>query len=215
MSHAGTYTLTVTDAYSCPVTASAVVTVNQAATVNAGPNQGVCAGTTITLAGTRGGSATSSTWSAPSGTFSNTGSLTSTYTPSITNGTVTLTLTSNDPPGLCPAAVSTMVVTVGNATANAGPPRTVCAGRTVNLSATIGGGATSATWSAPSGTFSNINSLNAIYTPTIASGTVTLTLTTNDPAGTLWTGDIYCCCYGKTQVKHCSNYYCLPGCITL
>ena len=183
MSHAGTYNLSVTDAYSCPVTASAVVTINQAATVNAGPNQGVCAGTTITLAGTRGGSATSSTWSAPSGTFSNTGSLTSTYTPSITNGTVILTLTSNDPPGLCPAAVSTMTVTVGNAIANAGPPRTVCAGRTVNLSATIGGGATSATWTAPSGTFSNINSLNAIYTPTIASGTVTLTLTTNDPAG--------------------------------
>ena len=169
--------------YNCPITASTVVTINQAAVVNAGPNQGVCAGGTITLAGTRSGAATSSTWSAPSGTFSSTSSLTPTYTPSISNGSVTLRLTSNDPPGICPAAVSTMVVTVSNATANAGTPKTVCAGRTVNLSGSIGGSATSATWSAPSGTFSNINSLNAIYTPSITSGTVTLTLTTNDPPG--------------------------------
>ena len=183
MAHAGTYTLIVTDAYNCPVNASTVVTINQAAVVNAGPNQAICAGGTITLAGTRSGAATSSAWSAPTGTFSNTSSLTPTYTPSISSGSVTLRLTSNDPPGICPAAFSTMIVTVANASANAGSPRTVCAGRTVNLSASIGGSATSATWSAPSGTFSSVNSLNAIYTPSITNGTVMLTLTTNDPPG--------------------------------
>src|SRR5207249_8854536 len=91
-----------------------VITVNQAATASAGAAQTVCAGGTVTLNGTIGGSATSSTWSAPSGTFSNATSLTSTYTPSITSGTVTLTLTTNDPDGAgpCTAATSTVVITV-------------------------------------------------------------------------------------------------------
>ncbi len=181
--HSGTYTLTVTDAYSCPVIATAAVTVGQAATVNAGPAQGVCAGGNIALSGTRGGSATSSIWSAPSGTFSSTSSLTPTYTPSITNGTVTLTLTSNDPAGICPAAVSTVVISVSNATASAGPAQSICAGSIVNLNGSIGGSATTSTWSAPSGTFSNINSLTSTYTPSITNGTVTLTLTTNNPPG--------------------------------
>ena len=118
----------------------------------------VCGGGSITLAGTIGGGATSSTWSAPSGTFSNATSLTSTYTPSITSGTVTLTLTTNDPDGAgpCVAATSTVVITVNAAaTANAGPAQTVCAGGTVTLAGTRGGSATTSTWTAPSGSFSN------------------------------------------------------------
>jgi hypothetical protein len=165
---------------------SATATANNPPTASAGSPQTICAGGTVTLAGTRGGSATSSTWSAPSGSFSNSGSLTSTYTPSITNGTVTLTLTTNDPDGAgpCLAAVSTVDITVNPAaTANAGTPQTVCAGGTITLAGTRGGSATSSTWSAPSGTFSNSASLTSTYTPSIASGTVLLTLTTNDPDG--------------------------------
>src|SRR2546430_331855 len=97
----------------CPAaTSTVIITVNQAATANAGTAQSVCSGGTVNLSGSIGGSATSSTWSAPSGTFSNASLLTSTYTPSITNGTVTLTLTTNDPAGPCPAAVSTVLITV-------------------------------------------------------------------------------------------------------
>src|SRR5688500_5359573 len=110
-------------------TSSVVLIVYQAPTANAGAVQTVCAGGTITLAGTIGGSATSSTWTAPSGTFSNPNSLTSTYTPSIASGTVTLTLTTNDPDGAgpCNAATSTVVITVNvPATVNAGGPNTVC-----------------------------------------------------------------------------------------
>ncbi len=241
---------------------STAVVINPAATANAGIAQSVCAGGTITLAGSIGGGATTSTWSAPSGTFSNVNSLTSTYTPSIASGTVTLTLTTNDPDGAgpCTAATSTVNITVnavpnavsvsgggsfcgsdvvsatlvgpgniffqgttsggtstvlggtpqtvlasgtyyfraqglaggcwgpdGNAvvtitpapTANAGLPQTVCAGGTVTLSGSIGGTATTSTWSAPSGVFSNPSSLTSTYTPSIASGNVTLTLTTN------------------------------------
>jgi hypothetical protein len=51
----------------------------------------------------------------------------------------------------------------------------------------VGGGATTGTWTtAGTGTFNNANALNAVYTPSatdITAGTVTLTLTTNDPAG--------------------------------
>ncbi|MES2431256.1 MAG: hypothetical protein V4556_09975, partial [Bacteroidota bacterium] len=184
----GTVTLTLTTndpAGPCTaVTSTVTITVNPVATANAGSVQTVCAGSSITLAGTVGGSATSGTWTAPSGTFSNATSLTSTYTPSIASGTVSLTLTSNDPAGPCPAATATVVITVNPiATANAGAVQTVCAGGSVILAGTIGGSATSSVWSAPSGTFSNVNSLTSTYTPSITSGTVTLTLTTNDPAG--------------------------------
>jgi len=244
---------------------SAVVTINTAPTANAGAPQSVCAGGTITLGGSIGGSATSATWTAPSGTFSNASSLTSNYTPSIASGTVTLTLTTNDPDGAgpCTGAISTVVITVNalpnpvivsgggtfcgsttltaanggsgtiyfqgttsggtstatpsssqlvntsgtyffraqsaagcwgtegsaavtinpGATANAGLPQSVCAGGTITLAGSIGGSATSSTWSAPSGSFSNVSSLTSTYTPTAVSGTVTLTLTTNDPDG--------------------------------
>jgi len=168
----------------CLSTDTIIITVNPVATANANIPQTVCAGETITLAGTIGGSATSGTWSAPSGSFSSASSLTSSYTPSILNGTVTLTLTTNDPLGPCPAVTSTMIVTVNPiATANANIGQTVCGGGTITLAGSIGGSATSATWSATSGSFSSASSLTSSYTPSILSGTVTLTLTTNDPTG--------------------------------
>ena len=179
----GVYTLTITVG-ACTSTATTTVTVNAAATANANVDQTICAGGVVTLAGSVGGGATSGTWTAPSGTFSNATSLTSTYTPTITTGTVSLTLTSNDPTGPCPAVTDIMIVTVNPvATVNANIDQTVCAGGTITLAGTVGGGATSGTWTAPSGTFSNATSLTSTYTPTATSGTVSLTLTTNDPAG--------------------------------
>ena len=69
--------------------------------------------------------------------------------------------------------------------ANAGSAQTICtAGGTIVLAGSIGGSASSSTWSAPGGTFSDSNSLSPVYTPAISSGTVVLTLTTNDPDGT-------------------------------
>jgi hypothetical protein len=99
---------------SCTSSSTVILANNRAATANAGTPQTICAGGTVTLAGSIGGSATSSTWTASSGTFSNASSLTSTYTPSITNGTVTLTLTTDDPDGAgpCGAAIATVIITV-------------------------------------------------------------------------------------------------------
>lgn len=262
------YYLTVSNGGSCNAVDSVNVTINPGATVNAGFPQNVCTGSTVTLNGSYGGAATSVTWTSNNGgTFSDSTSPASTYTPSINSGTVTLTLTTNKPSGSCPAATSTTAITViappvanpgnndsmcggstiqlggpfqfgysynwspstglnstfaanpqctlTNATNNiitqtytlivsatgcadtgqvtvsvfppaavsAGPPVTVCAGSSINLTGTISGGASSATWSSASGSFNNPNSLSTQFTPSIPSGVAVVILTTNKPAG--------------------------------
>jgi hypothetical protein len=63
----------------------------------------------------------------------------------------------------------------------------ICSGATANLTATIGGGATTATWTTSgSGTFNPSTGTSTVYTPSvgdIAAGSVTITITTNDPDG--------------------------------
>jgi len=171
---------------------SVTVTVNIAPTVDAGPVQTICAGSTVTLAGTIGGGASSASWSGGGGSYSpNANTLTAVYTPSlseVSTGSVTLVLTTNDPAGPCNAAIDNVVITINPLpTVEAGPAQTICENSTVTLAGSIGGGATNATWSGGGGSYSpNANSLNAVYTPTageINAGSVTLTLTTNDPAG--------------------------------
>ena len=195
---AGTVTLTLTtnDPAGPCVAASAdvVITIDPAATVDAGAPLTICAMDTAPLNGTIGGSATSATWSTAlgDGAFDNASSLNAIYTPGpgdIAAGTVTLTLTTDDPAGVCDAVSDDVVITINPApTVDAGAPLSICAGTTATLAGTIGGSATSATWSTllGDGTFNNASLLNAVYTPgpgDIAAGTVTLTLTTNDPAG--------------------------------
>ncbi len=75
-------------------------------------------------------------------------------------------------------------------TANAGGPYVTCSG-SVTLNGAVGGSATpvtGGTWSSPTaGTFTpNANTLNAVYTPSAAdlsTGSVTLTLTSDNPLG--------------------------------
>ncbi|WP_413998939.1 hypothetical protein ACMDB5_14300 [Flavobacterium sp. W1B] len=179
----------------CPAVSDfMVVTINPGATANANIDQTICAGSTVQLAGSVGGGASSGTWSSSgTGTFApNATTLNAVYTPSaadIAGGSVTLTLTTNNPDGPCPAVSDFMVVTINpGATANANIDQTICAGSTVQLAGSVGGGASSGTWSSSgTGTFApNATTLNAVYTPSaadIAGGSVTLTLTTNDPTG--------------------------------
>jgi flagellar hook capping protein FlgD len=170
------------------------VTVNPAATVNAGADQTVCqASPQAQLSASAGGGAASGTWSGGAGSFSpNASAMNATYTPSaaeITAGGVTLTFTSNDPAGPCGAASDQVRITIDrSATANAGADQVVCASSPqVQLAGLVGGGAASGTWSGGAGSFSpGASALNATYTPSaaeIAAGSVSLTLTTNDPAG--------------------------------
>ena len=168
-------------------TATVPITINASASATAGTDIAICSGSTINLAGIIGGSATSATWSASSGTFSDVNSLTSTYTPSITTGVVQLTLITNDPDGAgpCTFAVSSFNVTVNLAASiSAGPNQTICSGNIAQLNGFVTGSAFLGTWSAPSGTFSSATLQNAIYTPPAnASGNYILTYTSNDPAG--------------------------------
>lgn len=185
---AGMVTLTLTATGACaPVTDDVVITIDQASTANAGTDQAICAGGTIALAGSVGGSAVSGTWSGGTGTFvPNNTALNATYTPSaaeIAAGTVTLTLTTTGP--CTPASDNVVIAIQGPATANAGTDQQICEGNTVTLLGVIGGSAAAATWSGGAGTFSPDNTaLNAVYTPTtaeVSAGTVTLTLTTSGP----------------------------------
>jgi gliding motility-associated-like protein len=106
-----TYTVTTTNTSTgCQSIDSVVVTTYPVATSNAGSSQSVCSGTSLTLAGAVGGSATGGTWSGGAGIYTpNNSALNAVYTPSAAEfaaGTVTLTLTSDDPTGPCAFASS-------------------------------------------------------------------------------------------------------------
>ncbi len=214
----GTVTLTLTtddpSGPCLPVSSSVILSINPAAIANAGSAAPICSGLPYTLAGASvTGGASLGTWTITSvtGTMTNAASQLSntsatgspalvTFTPISTNsGTVTLTLTTDDPIGPCLAVSSTRVLTVSLApTVSAGSATTICSGTPYTLTgATIGGGATNGIWSITSATgtmttnSSQLSNTSTTITPStvtftpIASngGTVTLTLTTDDPLG--------------------------------
>ncbi|MFZ5554143.1 MAG: PKD domain-containing protein [Bacteroidota bacterium] len=159
----------------------------QPPTVNAGPDQTVCGNNSATsLSGTS--TTGSGIWSSSgSGTFSPAANnLNATYQPSatdISNGSVTLTLTSNNNGG-CLAVTDQMIITITPApTSNAGANQSVCAN---NANVSLSGSftvSTGAQWSSSgSGTFSPDNiSMNTTYVPSAsdtANGSVTIYLTT-------------------------------------
>ena len=207
----GNYSLSVIDDYGCdPVTRIVNVTVNPTPVI---PNQApiiVCSGSAFTVTPVNGVPDASTivpanikyTWSAPTGTGFTGGSaqavgqnsisqtLTNTTTSSV-NATYTVTpsVTSGTPAIVCTGTPFTVTVTISpTVTANAGTAQTKCADApNVTLAGSLGGAATSGTWSGGAGSYNpNNTTLNAVYTPSaaeITAGTVTLTLTSNDPDG--------------------------------
>ncbi|MCB0614256.1 MAG: DUF11 domain-containing protein, partial [Phaeodactylibacter sp.] len=189
-----TLTLTTNDPIGpCPAaTNDLLITIYDAPQVDAGPNQQICAGVGVQLNGLIGGSATSSTWvTSGDGTFANPNALSTIYTPGPTDisvGSVTLELFTNNPAGPCPAESDQLVIIIfRNPTANAGLDQDICEDEVASISGSVAGGATSGSWSTSGdGTFGNANALTTTYTPgpnDITAGTVTLTLTTDDPTG--------------------------------
>jgi len=132
--------------FGCPSLVSSVsFTVNPFATVNAGTDATICAGSTVSLNGNIGGSAASGSWSTNgNGSFDNASSLTAIYTPSAADtatGNISLILTTNDPDGSgpCPAVNDTVILTINpEATVNAGTDATICADTTQMLSGSFG-----------------------------------------------------------------------------
>jgi hypothetical protein len=158
----GTSILRFTDATTNCSSNTTSITVKAVQTVDAGPAQTVCSNSPVTLAGTRGGSATASVWSGGTG-FSSTSSLTPTYTLGLGDvGTVSLTLTAVDPTGICPDVSDQVIITIDQApVVSAGLGQTICSNSTVTLGGTLGGVASNPTWSVTgggtAGPFDNVN----------------------------------------------------------
>ncbi len=144
----GTFNYTITLTGGCGVvTRNGTIIVNVAATVNAGPDQSICALGTATLAGSVGGSAVSGTWSGGLGSYvPNANNLHAVYTPSAGERaakTVTLTLTTNDPAGVCTAVSDNVTISIGAAltAATLTGSGDICFGTASTLSSVITGGA--------------------------------------------------------------------------
>ncbi|MCK3685487.1 PKD-like domain-containing protein, partial [Maribellus sp. YY47] len=188
-------TMTVSSTNNCAgatATASYTVNVDPLPTATAGGVTTICADNTYTLLPGEANAAYGTiSWTEDGAGSITSGSttLTPTYTPAAGDAgqtvTLTLTVTSNIN---CGVATDTYTIQVDPiATVTAGDDQTVCQGDPVVLTGSFGGGASSATWVGGTGTFSpDRNTPNATYTPSnteINAGSVTLTLTTNDPAG--------------------------------
>jgi gliding motility-associated-like protein len=144
-----------------------VVTVTPAPTVNAGANANVCAGNTYTIAGATATNFTSLSWvTSGSGTFTNNGTLTPTYTPSaadISSGSVTLTLNAGGTAPCGSFGDGMLLTIVALPTADAGSNVTICSGNSTPLNAS---GGTGYSWS-PSTGLSSTSVSNPTANPTI------------------------------------------------
>lgn len=150
---AGTYTVTVSSG-GCTATGSTTVVVNPAPNVNAGVDQTVCAGTSVTLTAT---GATSYSWN--NGVTQGVA-----FTPPVGTTTYTVTGTTSG----CTATDQVVVTVNPIPTVNAGVDQTVCAGTAVTLTAT---GATSYAWN-------NGVSQGVPFNPPVGTTTYTVTGTT-------------------------------------
>jgi len=174
VSPASSASYTVTGTFSgCSNTAISTVTIGGGLTITVN-SATVCAGQTAVLIASGG---VTYLWS--------TGSTADSISVSPAS-TATYTVTGTNTMGC--SGISTGTVTINPvATANAGPSQTVCNGNSITLAGLVGGSATGGTWSGGAGTYSPDNTtLNAIYTPSAAeyaADSVTLKLSTNDPAG--------------------------------
>jgi hypothetical protein len=215
-SNAGNYTVTATSTVgTCTVTATAVctVTVNTPSVTNlAAPNITVCAGETINLSATAEGPGITYSWSSPTGAAQSSTSIPNASSSNAGNYTVTATSTV----GTCTVtatAVCTVTVNTPSVTNLAAPNITVCAGETINLSATAEGPGITYSWSSPTGaaqsstsipnaSSSNAGNYTVTATSTVGTCTVTATavctVTVNTPSVTNLAAPNITVCAGET-----------------
>ncbi|GAP44200.1 hypothetical protein TBC1_112366, partial [Lentimicrobium saccharophilum] len=184
-------TMTVTSSAPCAGDIDQMtLTINPQAVVSAGTDATICESSTYTLTTATATDYTSLLWtSSGTGTFDDATILAATYTPSaadIAAGSVTLTLTAQSA-APCVEASDDMVLTISlQATADAGTDATICEGSTFTLSTASATNATLVTWSSNgTGSFDNVNLVNATYTPSAAdviNGSVILTMTVTSAA---------------------------------
>lgn len=159
-----TYTVTGTSAAGCITTDQVVVNVNPLPTTNAGADQTVCAGTSVTLTAT---GAASYSW---------TGGVNQ-GVPFIPLATTTYTVTGTSAAG-CTTTDAVTVTVNPLPTTNAGVDQSVCDGSAITLTAT---GAATYSWD-------NGVSNGIAFTPAV--GTVTYTVTGTSAAGCITTDQV-------------------------
>jgi len=126
-----TYTVTGTDANGCSNTAQVSINVNQAPNVNAGGNQTICYGESVTLTATG-----AQTYSWSNGVINGVA-----FTPNQTT-TFTYTVTGTNSNG-CTGTAQVLVTVNQIPNVQAGPDQSICSGETITLNAT---GALNYTW---------------------------------------------------------------------
>ena len=168
---------------------SLLFTITPAPTIDAGTDQTVCSNNPEITLNAIATVATGGQWSNGTGSYNpGSGALSTLYTPSapeITNGNLTLTVTSTGN-GTCLSVSDDITITFSaSPVVDAGTDQIKCANNaTTVLEGVISGGANAGTWTNGLGTFViDNNDLGASYTPTtteINNGSVTLTLTTSN-----------------------------------
>ena len=149
----------ITDRYGCQSYDSATVTVNAAATADAGLDQTICQGDSATLTATGGGNYQ---WSGIGGGAGQNAQIV-VRPNTTTNYTVTVSLA-----GGCTATDQVQVIVAPPPIANAGPDQSVCGGTPVSLSAS---GGTSYNWQPGNLSGANINVTPAVNTSYIVTVT--------------------------------------------
>ena len=128
-----TFTYSVTNGSGCTNTDAVVVTVNALPVVNAGIDQTICAGASVTLSGTVAGG----TWTGPVTVTNGTA-----FTPPVGVHTFSYSVTNVEG---CTSTDNVVVTVNALPIVNAGADQTICEGNAVTLSGTVAGG----TWSGP------------------------------------------------------------------
>lgn len=168
------------------------IIVNPTSTVNPIENMVVCNGEDIPeVAFTSAVSGTTFSWTNSNPDIglaaSGTGNLPVFSAENNTEQAITATITVIPTANECEGNPFTFDITVNSsAIIDAGPDLVICSNSTATMAASLGGSATSGTWTTSgSGSFSD-NTVNSVYTPSAmdaANGLVTLTYTSNDPDG--------------------------------
>ena len=153
-----TYTVTGTDAFGCTATDDVTITVLSLPSIDAGVDQSICSGASVTLSGSGGDSYT----------WDNGVTDSQAFTPAV--GAVTYTVTGTDANG-CSNTDNVTVTVWALPVIDAGTDQSVCSGTSVTLS---GSGWDSYVWD-------NGVTDNQVFTPAV--GTVTYTVTGTDVNG--------------------------------
>ncbi|MBL0294696.1 MAG: gliding motility-associated C-terminal domain-containing protein [Saprospiraceae bacterium] len=198
----GTYCVTVTAVSGCKSTSCVVITVGSNPTAVAGPNVTACSGADITLNSSGAGLGGSYNWGGPSG-FSS-----SDQNPIISGATTSnsgiYTVTVTNAAGC--RSTSTMSVTIQNIpNAAINGSLTLCAGASLNLTATGGG---TYAWSSPPGGATAVVTVSPVsntdYTVTVTNGgctsTASVSVTITPPPTAMISGNLTICNGESTQL---------------